>query len=622
MRIRHWFIILYLTGCLLPAKESAGQRLLIDSLRHELTKDSRPESRIMTTARLARALFYKDIREAIQLEQQALMVAAPLEDGRYKAFTFATLAYLYPEVKDYAAMHAAIDSAVWYAARTQDKVTKGFVYLRKGILAFSAEKYDEAMSSLLESLRYLEGQEAWHYENLAYYYIAGTYWANHDRDNYNRYARLSWQTALKSKNPDDICRAYQSLGSTFLERYRTDSSQRNLLDSALYYNGLSIGVAGQQKDWLVFRNTAAVAALNNGDIYFEFYPAAYRDSAEKYIYLALNIAREVRYPEVVANSYGLLSEYAIREGRYDEAEKILLLGLARAEEDSTTADFTKARLFTALAGIAEKSGNPAKALRYYKDYVRYDKAYFDAGKLNSIRKLEAQYQSDKKEQALAAMEERAAFNRKLNFFYACLIVASLLALIFLFRSYHFRLKASMRQQQLLTKEKEDAALQAGLQARLQQEEAARLLAEQQLMQERQDRLEKELLAGTLRSQEKSGLLLTLRDKLSNESGNVLKQMDRIIHEDKRLDEDFEMVKSDFTEIRPEFVARLQQHAQNTLTRLDLKYCAYILMGLSGKEIAARLHVAPKSIRMARYRLKQKLGLQKEDNLDGFIRGLA
>ncbi|MEC5145216.1 LuxR family transcriptional regulator [Chitinophaga sp. 180180018-2] len=601
-----------------------AQSVLIDSLRHALTMEVRPEDRMMTTAKLARALFYQDIRMAINLEQQALVLGASLKDGQYKAFTYGTLAYLYMEVKDYAAVHNAIDSALWYAERTSNQTVKGFVWLRKGMLESSYEKYDQSMNSLLKSLHYLENGNDYNYENLVYYYIAGIYWSNHDISNYNKYIQLSWQTALKSKDPDDICRAWQARGNWFLEQFRADPAKRNMLDSALYYNGRCLQVAEEQKGRLVFRNTAAVAALNNGDIYFEFYPVAYKDSAVKYINLALDIAWKSRYPEVVANCYGILSEYAIREGKYAEAEKTLLMGLSRADEDSASSDFTRARMLSALSRVAEKSGNPVKALQYYKDYVKYDKAYFNASKLANINKLAAQYESDKKEQALSALEQRAAFNKQLNFFYICLIIACLLVLVFLFRAYHFRLKAAQQVQKRLAKEKEDAALQSELEARLREEEAARMQVEQQLLQERQQLLQKELLAGTLRAQEKSGLLLSLRDKLTSEQNNsgILRQMDRIINEDRRLDEDYEALKSDLSEIHPEFFSQLQQKAQNGLTRLDLKYCSYILMGLSNKEIAVRLGIEAKSIRMARYRIKQKLGLSKDDQLDQYILSLG
>ena len=46
------------------------------------------------------------------------------------------------------------------------------------------------------------------------------------------------------------------------------------------------------------------------------------------------------------------------------------------------------------------------------------------------------------------------------------------------------------------------------------------------------------------------------------------------------------------------------------------------MGLSAKEIGNLLHVEPTSVRMARYRLKQKLSLDKEDDLSGFISAIA
>lgn len=63
---------------------------------------------------------------------------------------------------------------------------------------------------------------------------------------------------------------------------------------------------------------------------------------------------------------------------------------------------------------------------------------------------------------------------------------------------------------------------------------------------------------------------------------------------------------------------MQEKANNTLTKLDLKHCSYISIGLSTKEIASHLGVAPKSILMSRYRIKQKLGLGKDEGLDTYL----
>ncbi|ETZ22136.1 LuxR C-terminal-related transcriptional regulator [Pedobacter sp. V48] len=121
-------------------------------------------------------------------------------------------------------------------------------------------------------------------------------------------------------------------------------------------------------------------------------------------------------------------------------------------------------------------------------------------------------------------------------------------------------------------------------------------------------------------EQKNELLELLSGKVSTDSHLTLdEQIKRIIHQQKRIDKDFEELKTDFFESNPIFFDRLQKKANQALTRLDLKYCAYILMGLSNKEVAIRLGIEPKSIRMARYRIKQKFGLDKEDNLDNFIR---
>jgi DNA-binding CsgD family transcriptional regulator len=85
-----------------------------------------------------------------------------------------------------------------------------------------------------------------------------------------------------------------------------------------------------------------------------------------------------------------------------------------------------------------------------------------------------------------------------------------------------------------------------------------------------------------------------------------------------VDDDFDKFKNNFNSIYPEFFEKLQQKANHTLTQLDLKYCGFILMKVTNKEMAMQMNVEPKSIRMARYRIKQKLQLSKEDDLDQFI----
>ena len=56
----------------------------------------------------------------------------------------------------------------------------------------------------------------------------------------------------------------------------------------------------------------------------------------------------------------------------------------------------------------------------------------------------------------------------------------------------------------------------------------------------------------------------------------------------------------------------------TLTRNELKHCAFVKVNLSNKEIAKIINVSPKSVVMAQYRLKKKLKLPANQNLFDFV----
>lgn len=584
-----------------------SQSVIEDSLKTLLRNPQlSPEKKTMALSHLGRISYETDMPFALSITNEALQLGNKLTDGQYSAFALATLTYLNVQRDSLVLAQKNIDSALTYTAKSSNNVINGYVWLRKGWLEYIVNNTTKATASLFRALQLLEGQHAYAYESLAYHYLASIYADLKDVKNLKKYTHLSLNSAYHSADPDIICNAYLATGSSFLQDFRKEPTQKILLDSAIFYNRQLLSLSQSQPKRIINHINTAAAALNMANIYWEFYPKHYKDSAERYINLALTIARKTKHEEVIANCYGILSEYAIAEGNYAEAERLFHMGFAEVAQDPGSRKQVMASMMKGLANVAEKSGNSVKALGYYKQYMTYEREAYDAGRLVEAQRLEVQYEAEKREKELETLKERATFNQKLNFISAGLILAGILALIFLFRSYHFRLKSSIQQQKLRA------------------EETARLKAEQELLQEREDRLQKELLAGNLQVEQKNELLQAMRDKLAAPSENdMLKnQMERILKEDQRLNEDFEHTKASLTNIPPEFFNRLQQLADNKLTRLDLKHCSYILMGFSNKEIANRLGVDPKSIFMARYRIKQKLNLAKEDSLDLLIQRIS
>lgn len=603
-RIRLTIILLLFFAHLHNAR---SQSLVADSLKSVLRKPGlAPENRAMALALLGRNMYEADMPAALRAAKEALHLSYTFPDGQYAAFALATLAYLNVQRDSLVLAQKNMDSALIFTAKSANRTVNGYVWLRKGWLEYYINNTNKATASLLKALQLLEGQKAYAYESLVYHYLASIYADLKDTKKLKKYTQLSLALAYRSGDPDIISNAYLAIGSSFLHEFRKYPSQRKLLDSSLAYNRMLLSLAQSQPGRIVNHANIAAAALNTANIYWEFFPKNARDSTEKYIAIALAIARKINHEEVIANCYGILSEYALAEGSYAEAERLFLLGFAELERNTEGGQQVKAAMMKGLATVAEKSGNPKKALDYYKRYIHYEREAYNTEKLSVTQKLEVQYEAEKKDKELELLQERAIFNRRLHYVSTGLVIAGVLALIFIFRSYHFRLKSSIQQQQLQT------------------EEAGRLKAEQDLLQERQEKLQRELLAGNLLVEQKNELLQTMRDKLATqpENGMLKSQMERMLKEDERMDEHFEQAKTSLTETPPDFFNRLQQLAGNKLTRLDLKHCSYILMGLSNKEIASRMGVDPKSIRMARYRIKQKLNLNKEDSLDLAIQRLS
>ncbi len=74
----------------------------------------------------------------------------------------------------------------------------------------------------------------------------------------------------------------------------------------------------------------------------------------------------------------------------------------------------------------------------------------------------------------------------------------------------------------------------------------------------------------------------------------------------------------FEEINKNFYSRLKQ-INSELTNNDHRLCALIKLNMTSKEMASVLNIAPSSIKSARYRLKKKLNLDIDADLEEFIR---
>jgi len=71
------------------------------------------------------------------------------------------------------------------------------------------------------------------------------------------------------------------------------------------------------------------------------------------------------------------------------------------------------------------------------------------------------------------------------------------------------------------------------------------------------------------------------------------------------------------EMNREFYTQLKQKHPG-LSQSELDFCGLIRMNFSMKDIAILKEIAFKSVNMARYRLKKKLGLEHDNDLDEYL----
>ncbi len=116
---------------------------------------------------------------------------------------------------------------------------------------------------------------------------------------------------------------------------------------------------------------------------------------------------------------------------------------------------------------------------------------------------------------------------------------------------------------------------------------------------------------------KSEVLSKVLDEIKGKKGMPFQNIRKIIEEHLSLDSDWNEFQKLFTEVHPLFFSNLaDRHPE--LSKTDFRHCAYIKMRMTTKEIASLFSISPSSVQIARVRLKKKLKLPKEIDLQKYI----
>nr|WP_315422552.1 triple tyrosine motif-containing protein [uncultured Pedobacter sp.] len=140
---------------------------------------------------------------------------------------------------------------------------------------------------------------------------------------------------------------------------------------------------------------------------------------------------------------------------------------------------------------------------------------------------------------------------------------------------------------------------------------------------------KELSTMTMHLVQRGKVLAKIKDVIStviknhdlNESSPSFRHLIRLIKDVEKKDQELDHMSVHFNHVNTEFFNKLKDLYPD-LSQNDLKFCAYLSMNLSSKEMAQLMNVTIKAIEVGRYRLRKKLQLKPETNLYEFLIDIA
>ncbi|MDQ0641015.1 hypothetical protein QF042_004580 [Pedobacter sp. W3I1] len=606
--------ILFLIGMNICFFTTHAQTLLDSTALDKLSEKDKPA---LLTQLAERYRINASYAAAIVKAQQSAGLAIKLKNFTEATKAYAMLVNVYANTKQFALLKKMSDTALSMGQQARQSIALAYAYYAQALFYNAIDNNELVTKYCQMGLKMLEKKYDPYLTAKIYYqlYALNTRWD--DVKNVNRYAQMAAENALKTADYNLLSNCYIAL--SVAADYNFAATKNELQrDSIIYYLN-KVQHLYQQYPQYIARKAYAMSCINSADYYLKYFPdtdQAAKANAIRYAGMANEVMKgAINGEEIRASSLGILSEYAKRDKNFAMAEGYLQEAYSVLKTQKVPYYYTLINVVTSLSNFYEQQGNYEKALGFQKKATEYNSKYFDEKRTLNAQKLEVQYEAEKKNSEVRLLKQSEKYAQQQKYLYFGIAIASLLGLIFMFRSYHFRLRYSLQREKQLHLEKQEAELQM----KLEKEAQARLKAEQQLLESQQQQLQKEVMASQLQLEHKKEMLFQIKEKFND---HHQLNINKIWNEELLLDNDFEEAKFQIQQVHPEFFSLLNQRARQKLTTLDLKLCAYLHLKMDTKKIAHIMHIEAKSVRMSRYRIKQKLGLAKEDDLNLFLQNIG
>lgn len=460
-------------------------------------------------------------------------------------------------------------------------------------------KYQAAYDNLWKALLISDEQNNDEAKQLAYLHL-GRYYNFYKRDKKAlEYVQKALEIGRKLVEEDKVPKSflasyYYALVSTYRE-LDMPKKGKIYLDSCYLYNNEKI----------------------NGYLEFEkAYILKTEGKTEKALNLMLSTIPwfELHNPGYKALLYTFIGDFFNESNDFETAENYYQEALMFSDKFNSHLDFTPI-IYQHLSDLYLNKGDYKKAAQSLQKEQELNKLFFDSRSKNNSALLEIKddYQTEKNKQRLDRLEHQ----KRVKVLQTILLIVTIIFIVFAgliyvksVRNKHKVEKELMRKKQELEIEQQELEIQR-----------SKELLELKIQQSKEvlELKNKELAASSLKLIEKDEILATLKKRLSEGKGDLkaaeLKKIVRTISISNA--QNWEEFETRFISVNHDFISNLNKRYPK-LTQGDIKLCSLIKLNLSSKEMAKLLGISVQSIHTNRYRLRKKLGLEKDVSLTEFI----
>jgi tetratricopeptide (TPR) repeat protein len=338
---------------------------------------------------------------------------------------------------------------------------------------------------------------------------------------------------------------------------------------------------------------------NLSQIYLDYYKNY--DRAIELLNEAIRIYEKNGIRTSMEHAYRNLSYNYTGKKEYAKAIEYAKKAVAIAEEVND--DHRRINAYAALGFAHKKAGLFEDALANFEHGKAIEDSLLSIEKTNIIAEMDAKFETVKKDAQIKVLNANAELSRLQTIALAVgLILLAIIATVVI-------LYLTQRRKREIELAKKEEVIQNNK------------LRNAELEIEHK---QKELTARILQLARKNEFLQSLETEVSVLKGNVdssvnkaSTRISRLIKRDVQDDEQWEQFATEFSNLNQGFLDKLTA-IYGSFSKSEIRLISLLKMNLSSKDIADTLNVTDAGIKKARYRLRKKIKLESEEDIQAYL----